>query len=254
MAYQPHLIGVSDSVANAIANRLLADVRAKDQMVEQQPVDTSIVGSMRNPKSQERSHRRIVRTFQPLVVSDHIMTGHVFQSVIVNIGEAKGWVMDASHRGVGVRMDIVNTRGRRHPFKAFSVKAAVMDWHLLPRFIQRAGLTDYAALLALIKAWSGMLITDSPEFSKIVDWLHDGNRRVLVPVELHGRTCAILTGSEAGIGIKHPVLRAITLLSHDMLTVDECTTIERLAKDEVPTTRLDLIKSLPQRNGHLTTD
>ena len=251
MTYQPHLIGVSDHVANAIANRLLADVRAKDQQVEQQSlVAKHVAGSMRNPKSQERSHRRIVQCFQPLVVDHHLVTGHRFQSSIVNVGEANGWVLAPNHRGVGVRIDVIGCNGRNHPLRTFSVRAAVIDWHLLPRFIQRAGLTDYDALLSLIKGWSNALITNDIEFSEIADWLHEERKRVLIPLMLRGRTIAILTGSEPGIGIKHPVLRAITLLSEDMLTAGELDTINRLVA-EPPKTRSDTIKLLPQRNGHL---
>ena len=169
---------------------------------------------------------------------------------IVNIGEANGWVLAPNHRGIGVRIDVIGCDGRRHPLRVGCIKAAVIDWHFLPRFIQRAGLTDYDALLSMIKSWSNALITNDIEFSEIADWLHDERKRVLIPVLMRGRVTAILTGSETGIGIKHPVLRAITLLSEDMLTADELRTIKRLAA-ETPMTRLEMMKLLPQRNGHL---
>jgi len=245
-----HLLGVSDHVANAIANRLLADIREKDRAVENQIVNPAIVGTMRNPISQQRSHRRLVKTCQPLVVEDYLITGHRFQSVVVSLTEAKGWVLSPGHRGVGIRLDVIGCEGRGRKLHTGAIRAAVIDWHLLPRMIQRAGLSDYDALLGMIRAWSAAMVTDHPESLEIAEWLHEERKRLLVPVAINGKVCAILTGSETGIGKNpHAVLRAITLLSNDMLTADECLTIKRLS--DKPATRTEIIKALPQRNGHL---
>ena len=250
MNYQPHLIGVSDFVAHAIADRLLDEVRATDKRVENQALDPNLVGSMRNPKSQERSHARVVRSFRPLVVDHQLVTGHRFKSLIVNISDGSGWVFGPSHRGVGIRIDVIGCEGRRQPFKGYMTKAAVIDRHVLPRMIQHAGLTDYAALLSLIKSWSKAAIDYGEEFLAIAEWLHEERRRVMVPIELRGQTCAVLTGSEKGIGIKHPVLRGITLFNNSMLTDHERQVFKQLEGKPIEK-RFEMIKSLPQRNGHL---
>lgn len=240
----PVLLGVSDEVARSIAERLLADVARKERIMMHGAADT-LLGSMRNPKSQQRSHRRLVAAMQPLVIEDRLTTGRQFQSWIANLTEANGWVLSAAHRGVGIRIDIIGCEGRGQRLTSGNVMVGVIDQHLLPRLVQRAGLTSYEGLLQLIKAWSHMLLTESTEVLKIAEWLHAERLRVLVPMTIGGKVSAVLTGSEPGLEVDHPILRAITLLSHDMLTADDCRQIELLGDEEM--TRTQLIKRLPRR-------